>query len=1297
VDTAHDSPKSADADRGPGEATIPGGGSVSQGTDDRSASSSEPEGTVAFLPSDDPADAVTLPPTRAAASVCPPAVPGYEILGELGRGGMGVVYQARQTRLRRLVALKMILTGGHAAAVDRERFRAEAESIAQLQHPNIVQIYEVGELDGLPFFSLEYCAGGSLDSRLAKAPLPPRPAAALLETLSRAVDAAHQQGIVHRDLKPGNVLLTADETPKITDFGLAKKLDVAGLTATGTVMGTPSYMAPEQADGRGERIGPATDVYALGAILYACLTGRPPFRAPVAIDTLLQVMKAEPVPPSRLQPHLLRDLETICLKCLEKDPGRRYPTASALADDLRRFQAGEPIEARPVGRAERGWRWCWRNPAVAALATAVVTALLLGTAVASVLAVVAGRNADRADREAALARAAQQNAEHEADAARAARDRAEQAEQKRKALQERAEWLAYAGRLTLAQQEWKHGDGVLAWHHLDSCPVEFRGWEYDYLHSVFNSNQRVLRGYTGPVYSVAYSPDGGRIASAGYDGTIQVWDLSKQDEPLSLRGHVGPATRVAFASDGRRLASAGTDGTLRVWSPETGQQILSIPAGQGALTSVAFSPDRQRLASTSITGLVKVWQADTGAELFRWNHAARVNGVAFSPDGKRLASASHDRTVKVWDVQAGKVIRSLQGESDAMYCLAFSPDGTMLAAANQLRITVWNAVDLEEKFSLHETAGRLTSLAFSPDNQQIVVSNSNAAIKVWDLATREEAYVLKGHRAEVSSVAFRPDGKQIASGCYDATVRVWDPTPREESQTVGKHPRWIHSLAFSPDGSRIASAGEEGTVKVWKADGEELLFEVPHAGRVIGVAYSPGGTRLAGAGAATVNVWDPETGRELRSLRLPSAATGLAFGPDDNRLAVATRSGTVLIWNLDRPNTEIVRVSHQGGVWGLVFSPDGKQLATAGEDHIVRIWSLDGGRTSRSLLGHTDRVLAVCFSRDGKRLASASQDNTVRIWDVAGGRPLLTLEGHTLPVSSVCFSPDGSRLVSGSRDLSVKVWETGGGQEVLSLRGHTFPVNAVTFSPDGLRLASAGDDDVVRIWDARNGPSPLDRARALARHHAHREQWPELAAEMSRILELAPNDHWSWYQAGAVFAFVGDRPAFEKYRAAILHRFGESTDPRVAERTAKACLLLPVTAEQGRQLEQLADRAVRPETASLYLGYFRFARGLAAYRHDDLDAAEKWLRQAGSTPNAAWNLVVPARLVEAMIRQRQGQGEAARQLLAGARQLLEQQTPRPGGTTYDDLWNDYLMCRVWLREAEAMLGENAGAAKSAAP
>ncbi len=478
----------------------------------------------------------TLPPAPESSGDAPeqvPPLPGYEVLAELGRGGMGVVFKARHLGLGRVVALKMILAAGYASAEERQRFRTEAEAIARLQHPNIVAVHDFGEHDGKPYLSLEFCPQGSLDRKLNGTPLPPQQAAALVALLAAAMQAAHQQNVIHRDLKPANVLLTADGTPKVTDFGLAKKLDEAGQTASGAIMGTPSYMAPEQAGGQGKAVGPAADVYSLGAILYECLTGRPPFKAATPLDTILQVVSDEPVPVRQLQPKCPRDLETICLKCLRKEPQKRYASAAELADDLGRYQVGEPITARPVGRLERAVKWVKRNPVVTGAALAVVLALVGGTTVSSLK-----------YREAEAARFA----------ANDALDReAKRVKERDAALEDARHQLANSSFL-LAVAACDNRDVAVARQRLVSIEEKHRGWEWHYFRRQATGGIFTLYGHVAPVLSVAFSPDGSRLVTGSEDQTAKVWDARTGNSLLELKGHTEKVSSAAFSPDNLALS-----------------------------------------------------------------------------------------------------------------------------------------------------------------------------------------------------------------------------------------------------------------------------------------------------------------------------------------------------------------------------------------------------------------------------------------------------------------------------------------------------------------------------------------------------------------------------------------------------------------------------------------------------------------------------------------------------------------------------------------------------------------------
>jgi WD40 repeat protein/serine/threonine protein kinase len=1095
-------------------------------------------------------ESATLPPgealSRSGTQRVWPNVPGYELLEEVGRGGMGVVFKARQVRLDRIVALKMILAGAHAGTQEIARFRTEAEAVARLDHPHIVQIYAIGEHAGRPFLALEFVEGGSLEeviSRGAEAPTlgedpaggdsqPPRKqarpltpikAAELLAKIAGAIHVAHRRGIIHRDLKPANILLTEEGEPKIADFGLAKQLDAQTRTQTGAVVGTPSYMAPEQAGGKKKEIGPHTDVYALGAILYECLTGRPPFKAETPLDTILQVVSEECRPPSQINPRVPRDLETICLKCLRKSPRERYFSARALAVDCSAFARGEPIQARRSSFLERSARWVWKHPLLTAT-TCLLFFVLLGLGL---------WYADDLNRIIHNEGRLVVNSE--------VTDVKE-------------------GRLLL-----KRGENVVRQWHLHS--YRFR--------SIPAGTYQVEA--ESPTVALEVEPSEITITRNG-QVTVRVFPGSVRSLGR-LSGHTGVVRGLALSPDGRWALSASPsfpvgDETLRLWDVAGRKMIQQFEEVQGGICAVAFGPEGKRVLAGGEDGKVHLWHLEPGdspaspprpgLHKVLLGHSGAVHTVAFSADGQRAASAGKDRLIRIWNLRTLEMEQVLKGHSDTVTRVLFVPgQHRILSGSRDHSLRLWDLKTGRQVGWFPPHPGMVLGVACSPSGDRAITGCEDGKVRLWEIPLSDNQgqggmggrqrpprcnegrllRVFPGHTHAVTWVAYAPDGKQIFSASLDRTVRIWEPKSGKHQASLTGHGDGVLSLAFCPRTRQMLSAGGVNDIAGWNI-GQDFnlhLWQVPgpltieqeypetfnqplatlpgHTSEVRGVGFVPGEHKLLSSGYdGQPRLWDLDTGKIEQSFASPAGRILVqAISPDGKLALTGSVENQLCLWDLDKGALRQSYPGHTGQVCGVDFSPDlnlvlsgggydrtawlrerktgkvlqryighlspveqarfspdGKQVATCSHDGTIKIWDRDTGKELRTLIGHTSQVWSIAYFPGGKRLASGSHDGTVRIWEVATGKQLRRFEGHRGIVYSVAVSPDGTCLLSAGSDRLVRLWSVSTGKMLAVLAGHSREIFQVAFSPGGNFAASASKDQTIHLWQLPEVTEPAE-------------------------------------------------------------------------------------------------------------------------------------------------------------------------------------------------------------------------------
>jgi WD40 repeat protein/tRNA A-37 threonylcarbamoyl transferase component Bud32 len=1006
----------------------------------------------------------------------------FEFLEQLGVGSFGTVYKARDTELDRIVAVKIPRSGSIPKQEDLDRFLREARSAAQLKHHGIVALYDAGHIDGTCCLVSEFIHGATLAQHRSAKRFGFRQAAELIAEVADALHYAHEHGVIHRDIKSSNIMLDLDGRPHLMDFGLAKRAaDEITMTLEGQVLGTPAYMSPEQAKGEVRQVDARSDIYGLGVVLYELLTGELPFRGQTRM-LLMQVIQDEPKPPRRLNDKIPKDLETICLKTMAKEPGRRYQTARDLADDLGRFLRGEAIQARPVSQMERLWRWGKRNPVIAGLIGAVI--LLTTTGFTATL-------------------GQMQKAKAKAEEAMQQRNETRMANEKLLATQDELRSTLYAAHMNLVQAAWDV-DHVGRVRELLSAQVpkagetDLRGFEWYYWQRLVHFDHLMLVGHKGRVTAVTFAPDGQRLVTAGADGTARVWDASSGREMRCLRGHRSEVTAVAFAPHGQWLVTGSTDGTARIWDAASGRELQTLQAQHPSpVRAVAVIPDGKRVVTGSEDGLARVWDAPSGQQLLNLQgHTGPVWAVTATPDGRRLVTGSGDRTARVWDAVSGRELLPPLEHAGEVLTVAVSANGKQLVTGNGIYhlVTLWDAASGRELQVLGSSNG-YQSIILTPDGKRVISGS-----RVWDTATGR---VIPNQARWGGCRAISPDGQRLAQGRVDGTARVWDIASGRETLTLKGHSDDVNSVAVTRDGRRVVTGSDDGTVRIWDAaSGQQLLTLQPHTALpilaasmvsllsapqapgpflavsalcpattgVVCVAVTADTQRIVTGGAdGTARVWDAVSGRELLRLEGHTGVIrAVAVTPDGQRIVTGGQDGTARVWDAvsGRPLLELN--AHFGWVLSVTVTPDGQRLVTGGWDDAARVWDMVSGHLLLELKGNSlGGVWSVTVTLDGQWILTGASDGTVRIWDAASGRELLSpLKGHSGTVRSIAVTADGQRIVSGGEDGTARLWDAVSGRELLTMKAHTGPVWSVAVTSEGRRMITGSADGTVKIWEA---------------------------------------------------------------------------------------------------------------------------------------------------------------------------------------------------------------------------------------
>jgi eukaryotic-like serine/threonine-protein kinase len=989
----------------------------------------------------------------------------FQIERELGRGGLGIVHLAFDPKLGRRVALKVprfeLLVNDDL----RRRFLRESEAAARMSHPNLVTVFEAGEDGTICFITSEFCEGPNLAHWLqsTRQPVEPRVAALALRRLALAVQHAHGRGVLHRDIKPSNILLDTSAAgelpwePKLTDFGMAKLLERTGdETRAGAMIGTPAYMAPEQAEGRVCDLDARTDLYSLGAVLYELLTRRAPASGASDAESLRKVLCEDPVFPRDLRDDIPRDLEAICLKCLARRREHRYTTAQELADDLQRFLIGQPTEARPLSTTGMALNWARRRPTLAAVAgLSIIGAMLAATGMA------------------AYTLKIRRHAE-ELSQALAERDEANSIA----LAHSDATVRAYPADMRLAQRAWNEGRTadarmLLEKHSPRTAGLDHRSFAWQFLRRLCQFDDTTLAEHRGAIHVCRYSPDGQCLVTAGQDGEVRVWNADSGSLERSWSAHDQDINGIVFSPDGRWIVTtAGEQGAI-VWEFATGNPVHRFEGSDGIVCTAGFTPDGKSLITGTNTGAIDFWKPGDWSPLVdtaRTPESVRL--IAVSHDGSMMATTSNDTKIRLWDLPGLQLRGMLEGHSRDITAIDFAHHALELVSASRDgTIKLWSPAQPGELATYEAKEGYIHDVTFTPDDGRILLACHGGDAQIWERATNKRELVFHSGGAPVYSASMSPDGRRVATAGGDEKVHLWHTSAdAEETRLLTNQPG--RAFALSSDG-RVASVGDfDGRIRYFNlADGKLINQHQPHDKMVDAICTSPNGDLEAVAfHDGTISLW------HLPDMTLLHTLSGhldriwnVRFSAHAERLASCSNDGTIRVWDAGTGRVLHVLTAADDNPQDVVFSPDGLLLATGCRKGTVRIWRADRGTELARLAGHEGSIVCVAWSPDGKLLASGARNDTLCLWDTERWRLLRRIVPGQELIQCLCFSPDGKSLASGSSQGTIKLWDVALQEEVLHLGRHSGPVNQVFFSDRGDVLYSfaPGQQCELFSWPTR--------------------------------------------------------------------------------------------------------------------------------------------------------------------------------------------------------------------------------------